>query len=418
MNGRNMTGQPASTERTPQASAKTHPYPAWSPRFWHGMRFGDWMRLLVENRFRVHPYRWAMVVLISLITPFNTLMSRFQRLCFGHRIDATPIQPPLFIIGHWRSGTTFLHELLVLDERFTFPTTYQCFAPEHFLLTEWFLARYCGFLLPKQRPMDNVRTGWQRPQEDEFALLTMGVRTPYRRMAFPNHPAPDLEYLNMEGIPAPELEKWCRAMRTFVQTLTYRSAKRVILKSPTHTGRIALLSELFPGAQFIHITRDPYALFPSTQRLWKSLDAAQGCQVPRHQQLDQYVYDALLRMYDGFTKQRAQLDPAQIVDIRYEDLVADPLSVVEEIYRKLSLGDFARVRGALEAYLHREKSYQTNRHELTPEVRAEIRRRWHHYFEQYGYDTAAADRAQGNAAAMGCPERSQGGSLGARSRRA
>jgi omega-hydroxy-beta-dihydromenaquinone-9 sulfotransferase len=386
-----MTGQPASTHRTSHVPFKTHPYPAWSPRFWHGMRFGDWMRLLAENRFRIHPLRWAMVGLISSITPFNTVMSRVQRLWYGRRIDATPIQPPLFIIGHWRSGTTFLHELLVLDERFTFPTTYQCFAPEHFLLTEWLLARYCGFLLPKRRPMDNVRAGWLRPQEDEFALLTMGVRTPYRRMAFPNNPPPDLEYLNMEGVAEAELEKWCRAMRSFVQTLTYRDAKRVILKSPTHTGRVALLSQLFPGAQFIHITRDPRALFPSTRRLWKALDAVQGCQVPRHAYLDQYVYDALLRMYDGFEKQRAALDPAHLVDVRYEDLVADPVGVVAGIYQKLDLGDFSQTRDTLEAYVRSQPSYQTNCHQLAPDVSAEILRRWRRYAEQYGYVAADGD---------------------------
>lgn len=362
-----------------------HRYPFWSPRFWHGMRFGDWMRLLAENRFRIHPFRWTMVCLISSITPFNTVMSRVQRLRYGRRIDATPVQPPLFIVGHWRSGTTFLHELLVLDERFTYPTTYQCFAPEHFLLTEWLLSRYCGFLLPKQRPMDNVRAGWECPQEDEFALLTMGIRTPYRRMAFPNHPPVDLEYLNMEGLSAEALEKWCRAMRSFVQTLTYRNPKRVILKSPTHTGRVGVLAKLFPGAQFVHITRDPRLLFPSTQRLWKALDAVQGCQVSRTEHLDEFVYDALVRMYDGFEKQREELDPAQIVDVRYDDLVADPVGVIEDIYQRLNLGDFSPVRESLENYLRQQPPYQTNVHQLTPDLNAEITLRWRHYCETYGY---------------------------------
>jgi len=380
-----MTDQSASTQRTGQSAAKMHRYPFWSPRFWHGMRFGDWMRLLAENRFRIHPFRWTMVGLISSITPFNTVMSRVQRLRYGRRIDATPIQPPLFIVGHWRSGTTFLHELLVLDERFTYPTTYQCFAPEHFLLTEWLLARYCGFLLPKQRPMDNVRAGWQCPQEDEFALLTMGIRTPYRRMAFPNHPPVDLEYLNMEGLSAEALEKWCRAMRSFVQALTYRNPKRVILKSPTHTGRVGVLAKLFPGAQFVHITRDPRLLFPSTQRLWKALDAVQGCQVARTEHLDEFIYDALVRMYDGFEKQREELDPGQIMDVRYDDLVANPIGVIEDIYEKLNLGDFSPVRESLEDYLRQQAPYQTNVHQLTPAVSGEIARRWRRYCETYGY---------------------------------
>ncbi len=377
--------QPEARTGLGKEPAKMHPYPFWSPRFWHGMRFGDWVRLLAENRFRIHPLRWVMVLLISLITPFNTVMSRVQRGWFGRRIDNTPVVPPLFIIGHWRSGTTYLHELLVLDDRFACPTTYQCFAPEHFLLTEWFLARFCGFLLPRRRPMDNVQAGWQRPQEDEFALLTMGVRTPYRRMAFPNNPPPDLEYLNMDGIPQPAVEAWCQAMRSFVQTLSFRHAKRIILKSPTHTGRVALLSRLFPGAQFIHITRDPLALFPSTRRLWKSLDAVQGCQVPRHEHLDEYVFESLLRMYDGFEKQRQELDPSRILDIRYEDLVADPVGVLEGIYQRLQLGDFRPVRDVVQQYVHSQKDFQTNRHQLAPELRTEIQRRWRAYFDRYGY---------------------------------
>src|SRR5437764_13792212 len=121
-------------------AAKFHPYPFWSPRFWHGLRFGDWIKLAWRHRFRIHPIRWPMAFLISLITPFNTVMSLAQRLKYGRRIDETPLeQPPVFIIGHWRSGTTYLHELLELDDRFTTPNTYQCFAPRHFLMTEWLI---------------------------------------------------------------------------------------------------------------------------------------------------------------------------------------------------------------------------------------------------------------------------------------
>ena len=341
-----MTASARSTSARSRESSKPHPYPLWSPRFWHGMRFGDWICLLWENGFRVHPIRWVMALLISLTTLFIIVMALMQRWRYGRQVDATPVAPPIFIIGHWRSGTTYLHELMVLDDRFAFPTTYQCFAPDHFLVSEWLFARWCGFLLPKQRPMDNVSAGWQRPQEDEFALLTMGARTPYRRMAFPNNPPPDMAYLNMEGLSEAELDKWSGAMKSFVRAISFRSPRRVILKSPTHTGRVALLARIFPGAQFIHISRDPFALFPSTCRLWKSLDAVQGCQIPHNKHLHEYVYDCLLKMYDGFEKQRDALEPGQIVDVRYEDLVADPLGVLETIYERLRLGDFQHVREA------------------------------------------------------------------------
>jgi hypothetical protein len=366
--------------------AKFHNYPFWSPRFWHAMRLGDWLKLLVENRFAVHPIRIPMAFLISMVAAFNSVMAFIQRLKYGRRIEETQLSdPPVFIIGHWRSGTTFLHELMVLDDRFTYPTTYQCFAPQHFLLTEWFFANYWGFLLPKQRPMDNVKTGWQRPQEDEFALLAMGIRTPYRRMAFPNRTPPDQEYLNMEGISVKDLETWQDGLREFVKSLTLKDSKRVILKSPTHTGRVEALSRMFPGAKFIHITRHPYSLFPSTRRLWHSLDTVQGLQLPRNEHLDELVYDSFDRMYQGFDSQSTALPDDCLYELRYEDLVQDPVGKVRDIYQQLQLGDFEHVRPTLERYVDAQKGYQTNRYELDEDLRDELRRRWANYFEKYGY---------------------------------
>lgn len=370
----------------PKKPAKFHTYPFWSPRFWHGLRFGDWLKLAAAHQFRFHPIRWPMAFLITLITPFNTIMGWGQRLKYGKRIDATPIeQPPVFIIGHWRSGTTFLHELLDLDERFTTPTTYQCFAPRHFLMTEWLVAHYLGFLMPKQRPMDNMAMGWNHPQEDEFALLSLGVPTPYLRMAFPNDPPPYMEFLDMEGVAPQDLQKFEAALVEFVRLLTFRTRKQVLLKSPPHTGRIATLARLFPGAKFIHIVRSPYALFPSTVRLWKSLDEVQGLQMPRGKGLEEYVFECLSRMYAGFEKQRQEIDPAHICDLKYEDFVQRPLEEMERVYRHLGLGDFQEARPRIAAYLDQQKNYQTNKHELDDATQARIRQRWGAYIERYGY---------------------------------
>lgn len=374
------------TKPVKKPAPKFHPYPFWSPRFWHGLRFGEWISLCVRHRFRIHPIRWPMAFLITLITPFNSVMAAVQRLRFGKQIDATEIkQPPVFILGHWRSGTTYLHELLELDSRFATPTTYQCFAPRHFLLTEWMMRTFGGWLLPRHRPMDNVIAGWTRPQEDEFALLTLAAPTPYERMAFPNDPPPHMEFLSMEGCDPADLKKFESGLEGFVRILTYATGKRVLLKSPPHTGRIAFLSRLFPGAKFIHIVRDPYALFPSTVRLWKSLDEVQGLQMPRGKGLEEYVYECLIRMYRGFEKQRPEVDSKNICDLRYEDLVQNPVAEVQRVYQELGLEDFEALRPALEAYVGKQKAYKPNKHELDEEMKAEIRQRWGEYFERYGY---------------------------------
>jgi hypothetical protein len=378
------------TERATDKGQQFNRYPFYSVRIWHGMRLGDFFWLLWKNRFRVHPVHWKRVFTVTLAAGMNSTFGGLQSLLYGRKLNRTVIHPPpLFIIGHWRSGTTYLHELLVRDKRFAFPTTYQCFVPHHFLVTEWFLPKLLRFFLPAKRPMDNMPMGFDHPQEDEFALCSLGAPTPYFRMAFPNHGPVYQQFLDMQSVDERELKRFKWALQTFVQALTYRHGRQLVLKSPPHTGRIKLLAELFPGARFIHIVRDPHLLFASTRRLWQAMDNVQSFQKPRHDDLDDYILNCLERMYDGFERQRERIDPATICDLRYEDLVRDPVGQLEEVYKALKLGDFEDVRQDLEDYVVQQRDYEPGRHELTPVLAAEVDRRWSGYRDKYGYASPA-----------------------------
>jgi hypothetical protein len=368
-----------------------HGYPLWSPRFWHGMCAGDWVRLLARHRFRVHPSRVPMAVLISGCTLFNSTLHLCQRWRYAKRLEQTQIDsPPVFIIGHWRSGTTLLHELLVRDAQFAYPTTYECFAPSHFLVSEWIIPRLIGFLLPKKRPMDNMSAGFDYPQEDEFALANLGCPTPYLHIAFPNEPADYLELLDMQEVSEQVLGHWEREIMGFAKALTLAHGKRLILKSPPHTGRVEVLSRLFPGAKFIHMTRHPEELFVSTRRLWMTLYQVQGLQVPRYAELDEYIFQCFERMYGGYERQRHAIAPDHLCDVRYEELVRNPVEQVAEIYQKLDLGDFEAMRPELQSLLHERKGYRPNLHaELEPELQTQIRQRWASYYETYDYSNGA-----------------------------
>ena len=89
-----------------------------------------WLRLLARNRFAVDFRLWPVAMVITGLSVVNTVLALVQSIVFGRKIARTEIrEPPIFVIGHWRCGTTLLHRLLVRDERFAFPTTYDCFAP-------------------------------------------------------------------------------------------------------------------------------------------------------------------------------------------------------------------------------------------------------------------------------------------------
>lgn len=371
--------------------AQANLYPFWSPRFWHGMQIDDYLRLLARNRFRVDLSRWPMAFAISLCATLNTGLGLAQHLVYGRRIAKTKIEkPPVFVIGHWRSGTTLTHELLSLDEQFSYPSTYDCFLPHHFLFSRPFLRPIVSAVMPKRRPMDNMAAGADLPQEDEFALCTMGAPTPYFRVAFPNEAPVHTDMFDLDLVEPQKIKKFRQALTYFLRALTLRDQKQLMLKSPPHTGRIGHFAQWFPGAKFLHIARNPLDIVPSTVRLWRTLDSVQGLQVPRYD--DQTLYDVIFQgydlMYGGYFRQSQQLiDSKQLFEIRYEDLVAEPVQTIATVYRELQLGDYSNVAPKVEQYFANRKDYRSNPNDVDDQLRDQINDRWQQYATRYGYSS-------------------------------
>lgn len=379
-----------SSSRTSEGIARKNAlkHRVWAPKVWLGGDFFGWLRLLIHNRFAIGLCCLHSLGVISIATLTNTALRYLQKLIWGRRERETQIlHAPLFIIGHWRSGTTLLHELLTLDPHHTYPTTYECMAPNHFLLTEWCYSRLFQFLLPSQRPMDNMPVAWNRPQEDEFALCNLGLPSPYLTIAFPNRRPQYPEYFDLVNVPPKALERWKAGFLRFLRQVTMRNPKRIVLKSPTHTYRIKILLDLFPDARFVHIVRNPYVVFASTVYLWQSLYAHYGLQHPTCEGLEQYVFDNFLHMYDKLEESRHLVAPSRFYELRYEDLVRDPIEQVRAIYEHLELGDFAEVLPQLKQYAAETATYTTNRYTLSSELRDAITQRWGPVIRRYGYTT-------------------------------
>jgi hypothetical protein len=355
-------------------------------RNWVGMPIGVWVRALWDHGFVVSPSRIPQALRIALFGAFNGLFYWTDRFVYDRPIARTPPpQPPLFIIGHWRTGTTLLHELMVLDQQFSYPTTYQVMVPQHFLLTDGWMPALFGHALPVTRPMDNVEMGFDKPQEDEFALCNLGLPSPYLRWAFPNTDS-GLWGLDLNDLTEKDRRRWLKGITRFVRRLNFRNRRRQVMKSPTHTARIAALAEAFPGAQFIHIVRDPRAVFPSTVHTWKQIWDSTGLQVPTFEGIEEFVFDTFTRMYRAFERDRPALAAHQLHEVKYEDLVRDPVAEVELVYERLGLDGFEKARPKLEAFAAKAKAFRTNKHDLSADLRHRIAERWSGYCERYGYD--------------------------------
>jgi len=372
-------------------------YPPWSPRIWNGMQLPAYLRLLAESRFRIHPARYPMTGLIGCCTIVNSILAPFQSLLFGRKIRNVELPAdPIFIIGHWRSGTTLLHELMGLDPRLAYASTFDTFVPHHLLVSRWLFKPLIGLLLPPERPMDSMKMGVNKPQEDDFALCTLGAPSPYRRLAFPNSAESQPDQLDANRLTAEQQADLRRAMLDYVRTLTLHYRRPLVLKSPPHTGRIRLLKECFPSARFIHLSRHPHELVPSTMKLWRSLDSVQGFQFPKYDNawLLQYVEQNQRTMYQAYLRDRTELPDSQLIEISYEQLNQQPLAVLQTIYNRFGLGDFAAVQPRIERSLAKRSGYRRSEYTLTPGMKAHIDEQWAEYMEQFGYAKAPTSHPQ------------------------
>jgi hypothetical protein len=350
------------------------------------MSLRPWLRLLFRNRLAISPSRWPGALVNTALATLNSSLGLAQRAIHGSRIAQTAVpDDPVFILGHWRSGTTLLHELLALDERNRCPTTYECLAPHHFLLSEPVVRRWLRFLMPRKRPWDNMKLGFDHPQEDETALCGLGAHSPFLTVAFPKRPPQDPAYVDLLSLSPAELSCWEGTVRQFYQSVLYRRPGRLVLKSPQHTFRMKTLAGIFPRAKFIHILRDPYVLYSSTIHFWTTTYREYALQAPPYPGVEEMVFQTLCRLYDTLDAARAEVGEDRFAELRYEDLVANPTEQVANLYERLDLGDFEPARQAIEQYAHRTRKYQTNRYELTLAETAEITRRWRPYIERYGY---------------------------------
>ena len=136
-------------------------------------------------------------------------------------------------------------------------------------------------------------------------------------------------------------------------------------------------------------------MFPSTVNTWKRLTKYHGAQVPKNKGLEEQVFQRFQRLTEVFAEDRRLIDPSRLCEMRYEDLVADPVAKVREIYERLDLGDFAPALPALEKYVASLSGYLTNRYTISPELQQEISTRCAPYIEQYGYQPPEPEAAGG-----------------------
>ena len=197
-----------------------------------GMTLGDWWSLLRRHRFAIDPQHWPRATIQTAVAASNSVTTRIERRMFGRQIEASRVGAPLFILGHYRSGTTHLHNLLALDPQLAAPTFFQVLNPHTFLTIERWVATVADKLVVQRRYLDEVALGTGVPSEDEVAMCTMTGLSPYLAWYFPRGQSGYDRYLTFRDVPDYEVARWRHALTTFLKKVTLKFDRPLVLKSP------------------------------------------------------------------------------------------------------------------------------------------------------------------------------------------
>ncbi len=353
--------------------------------------FRNWMRLLLTSQGISKKYWWR-VLAVSFLTFLSSPLRVYERIRYSELIDQTVIDAqPVFILGHWRTGTTYLHQLLCQDKNFGYVTTFQSLAPGMFLTGDRFLKPWIAKISTSLHPtrlIDNVPLLMDAPQEDEFAIANMSPYSFLHAYTFPDQARRLFEkYVFFQGLSTIEQQKWQEIFLTILRKATINaSGKPLILKNPANSARIKILLQLFPEARFIHIVRNPYEVYRSTLRVFETILPKAQLQVADFEQIKDLVLDVYVALMQRFLDDRNSIPKGHLVEIRYEDLERAPLAQMESIYSQLHIPGFLGALPNIQAFTKSNSAYRKNQYLVNQEEMKRVNQRWEFAFETWGYE--------------------------------
>ncbi|MDT8409945.1 MAG: sulfotransferase [Wenzhouxiangellaceae bacterium] len=353
-----------------------------------GADLGTLLRLAARNR--IPPAMWT-----RLLAFFGAAVARWPLSLAERGYVATQRDPlvdmpaPVFILGHWRSGTTHLFNLMSRDPRFAWPDPFATGMPWNFLLLGRALRPLLKRALPESRFIDNVAVEVDSPQEDEIALASMQMLSYYHALYFPQAFAEHLEagiFPDQSGLGRALLARRERMFMHYCRKLLIQAPGNTLLvKNPVYTGQVAGLLKLWPNARFIHIHRNPYTVFESTRNFYRKLLPQYALQAFDAEAADPFILDVYPRMLERLYADTADLPDGQFIEVSYAELEQTPLECLSRIYAQLQLDDFNDLCPVFKAYLESIRGYQKNPHRFDAATLDKVDMAWGPWLQRWGY---------------------------------
>ena len=324
--------------------------------------------------------------LLSTMKPLQDRKYRMQ-------LENEPLQhDPVFILGHWRSGTTFVHNIFAQDPRFGYTTTYQTVFPHYILAMQWLFKPVMGWLMPDKRPTDNMELAPDLPQEEEFAIQNMCPYTYYDFWIYPERMQEYCDrFLTMEKATDEEKDEFKKQFMKLVKLSLWNTRRGVkdaqyLSKNPPHTGRVKTLLEIFPNAKFIFLIRNPYTVFESTRSFYTNTIAPLELHSIPKEQMEQNILRNYVELYNAYQEQKKYIPEGNLFEVKFEDIEKDAFGITERIYKELNIPGWEAAKPGIEKYLEKKKGYKKNKYEYNPRTVQLVNEHWKPILEEWGYE--------------------------------
>ncbi len=297
--------------------------------------------------------KWQLILIwlikLTVIEPFRMVEAIVMLLLPKKKVN------PIFILGYYRSGTTYLQELLASDKNHRTLTLFQSVLPEVSLCFGWLFVPILSFITMTFRiknPYHNIDFSWIFPGEEDVAINAMMAVHDYNKIyQYPSkHEIITDHYLNFKN--PEDSKKWMANYRYLLKKLAYcYGDKKLVLKSPPNTGRIDLLKNNFPDAKFIFIHRDPFVSISSARRLWK-LNLAFSFEAYSEAQVENILIKQYECIYELFKNQNGF---KECTTVTFEELVHDASKTMEFIYTNLKLEGWNTAKPMIDSVCEKRK---------------------------------------------------------------
>lgn len=309
------------------------------------------------------PDRWGATAAIWGAALGRLPSTLLERALISRRLPSVEqLPPPVFILGHWRSGTTHLYNLMSLGNWGYVPPVAVGLPHDMFGLAR-LLRPMLERQLPETRYIDNIPVTPTSPQEDEIAIANMSPISFYHGIYFPRRFDELIDRgLFFDGCTRAEIDAWAERFTYFMRKLALDQGKPLLIKNPVYTARPAMLRRLFPGAKFIHIHRNPHDVFLSMRNFYrKLLDVMALQEVPRGLDVDATILRVYDRMMSVFVAETEGWTAPDFVELPYDMLDRAPMEALAHIHQTLELPGMAELEPRARAYLDGIEGYAKNR---------------------------------------------------------